>query len=87
MKVNYLKAQFGSIHFTTDCLIFVFTPECQLPGKRRDSLVDRIFNCIYLDKQQGKVQIARLDGLERKSVVFTSASLRNRRRGARLHQR
>ena len=24
------------------------TPECRLPGKRRDSLVDGIFNGIYL---------------------------------------
>ena len=31
-------------HLTTDCLIFLFTPECRLAEKRRELSVDRIFN-------------------------------------------
>ena len=49
-----LKAKFGSIHFTTDCLISLFIPKSPFPGKRRDLLVDRIFNGIYLGKQREK---------------------------------
>ena len=45
-----LRSQFVSIHLTTDCLIFSFTPECRLPEKRRDSLLDRIFNDIFREK-------------------------------------
>ena len=55
INLNYFKAQFGSInHFTTYCLIFLFTPECRFPGKRRDLLVDRIVSGIYLEKQRKK---------------------------------
>ena len=43
-KLIILKEQFGSIHLTTGCLIFFFAPECQLPEKRSDSLVDRNFS-------------------------------------------
>ena len=34
-----------------DCLISPFTPEYLLPEKRRDSLVDQIFNGKYHHRQ------------------------------------
>ena len=46
-----LRLQFGSIHLTTDCLLFSFTPECRLPEKRRFSLMDRIFNYIFRETE------------------------------------
>ena len=46
-KLIILKAQF-------DRLIFNFAPECKLPEKRLDSLVDRIFNGMYLEKRREK---------------------------------
>ena len=49
-------------------------------------MVDGIFNDKF-GETAGKGQIARLDGIKRKRVVFTLASLRTRRSRARLHQR
>ena len=46
-KLIILKAEF-------DRSIFLFTPECKFPGERRDSLVDRIFNGMYLKKRREK---------------------------------
>ena len=57
MKLNYFKStvRLNSFHNGFhNCLIFLFTRERQLPEKRRDSLVDRIINGIYLEKQQEK---------------------------------
>ena len=82
MKVNYFKSTVRLNSFHNG--MFDFSFYTRMKGKRRDSLVDRIFNCIYLDKQRGKEQTARLDGLKRKRVVFTAASLRTRRRRAIL---
>ena len=46
-KLIILTAEF-------DRLIFLFTPECKFPEERRDSLVDRIFNGMYLEKRREK---------------------------------
>ena len=73
--------------YQRDCLIFRFTPECRLPEKRRyiHALVDRIFNdIIYRNSEFREAQIARLDGIKRKHIVFTSACLRARRCRARV---
>ena len=64
-----LRAQFGKQR--TVSLIFLFTIESRLLEKRRDSLVDRIFNDKF-GETAGKGQIARLDGIKRKRVVFIS---------------
>jgi len=47
--------------------------------------VDRIFNDIF-GETAGKGQIARLDGIKRKRVVFISACLPTRKSRAQLHQ-
>ena len=40
MKVNYFKSTVRLNSFHNGLFDFLFTPECRLPGKRRDSLVD-----------------------------------------------
>ena len=42
----------------------------------------------YIEEREFReAQIARLDGIKHKRIVFTSASLRSRRGKARLHKR
>ena len=54
INLNYFKSPVRLNSFHNGLLIFLFTPECPFPGKRRDSLVDRIFYGIYLEKQREK---------------------------------
>ena len=49
-KIELFYIHSVSIHLWTDCVIFSFTPECRLPEKRLDSLVDRIFSDIFREK-------------------------------------
>ena len=88
IKVNYLKSTVRLISFHNGLFDFFFlSPECRLLGKRRDSLVDRIFNGIYLGKRRANREQQGWTDLKHKHVVFTSASLRTKRSRARLHQR
>ena len=91
IKVNYFKSTVRLISFHNGLFDFFFffflTPECRLPGKRRDSSVDRIFNSIYLGNRREKRKWQGWIDLKRKRIVFTLASLRTRRSRARLHQR
>ena len=66
-------------------MIFLFTIESRLLEKRRDSLVDRIFNDKF-GETAGKGQIARLDGIKRKRVVFISVCLPSGQSRAQLHE-
>ena len=89
IKVNYLKSTVRLISFHNGLFDFSFflSPECRLPRQRRDSLVDRIFNGIYLGKRRENREQQGWMDLKHKHVVFTSASLRTKRSRARLHQR
>ena len=43
MKDNYFKSKFWLNSFNNRLFYFLFTPECRIPEKRLESLVDRIF--------------------------------------------
>ena len=58
IKVNHFKRTVRLISFHNGLFDFFFffflTPECRLPGKKRDSSVDGIFNSIYLGNRREK---------------------------------